>query len=396
MAHGLLSQGSTKCQSRRVGSIWRRVWLVLAAPCPFFPQRLSGPPGLCPSTAGGSFVIRSVPRLPGVLLAALLLAAPEVRAQQLGTASTASTTVTFSSPGLKRVTLEVCNDAGCSSKETNVQVLDPKPAIQGFTIPLLVGTGQTVTLQATTTGRPPLQHRWVFTSGSEVSVTGNPATWKAPSSPAVYLARLEVTNTSGSAVSLPVTVSVVRQSFADVPPTYWAWRFIESLATHGVTTGCGGGNYCPDLDMTRGEMALFLLRAKEGASYVPPPCTTAPFIDVPCTDPLAPWIRELVARGVTAGCGGGYYCPGASVTRSQMAVFLLATKEGPGWAPPTPDCTTPVFNDVPCTSPFTRWIKELVSRGITAGCGSGSFCPANNVTRGQMAVFLSTTFGLSP
>jgi len=81
------------------------------------------------------------------------------------------------------------------------------------------------------------------------------------------------------------------------------------------------------------------------------------------------------------------------VTRAQMAVFLLVTKEGLGFVPPV--CTTPTFADVPCSNPFARWIEELVGRGVTSGCGGGNYCPGNGVTRGQMAVFLSTTFGLS-
>jgi len=57
-------------------------------------------------------------------------------------------------------------------------------------------------------------------------------------------------------------------------------------------------------------------------------------------------------------------------------------------------CTTPPFNDVPVSNPFCPWIQELVNRGITSGCGGGNYCPGNPVTRGQMAVFLSATFGL--
>ena len=66
-------------------------------------------------------------------------------------------------------------------------------------------------------------------------------------------------------------------------------------------------------------MAVFLLKMKEGSSYVPPACTTATFGDVPCDNGFAPWIYELVNRGVTAGCGGGNYCPANSVARQQMA-----------------------------------------------------------------------------
>jgi hypothetical protein len=75
-----------------------------------------------------------------------------------------------------------------------------------------------------------------------------------------------------------------------------------------------------------------------------------------------------------------------------MAIFLLRTLEGPNYAPPS--CTVPTFTDVPCSSPFARWIEELFLRGITAGCGTGLYCPLSAVSRGQMAVFLTETFAL--
>jgi len=145
--------------------------------------------------------------------------------------------------------------------------------------------------------------------------------------------------------------------------------------------------------MTRDQMAVFLLLSKEGPGFSPPACTTPPFNDVPVASPFCPWIQELVQRGVTSGCGGGNYCPQAVVTRAQMAVFLLATLEGPGFAP-APCLTSTPFADVSASSPFCPWIQELASRGVTGGCGGGSFCPSNPVNRAQMAVFLVTNFGL--
>jgi hypothetical protein len=47
-----------------------------------------------------------------------------------------------------------------------------------------------------------------------------------------------------------------------------------------------------------------------------------------------------------------------------------------------------VFNDVPCPSLFAPWIEALAAEGVTGGCGAGNYCPANPVTRAQMAVFL--------
>jgi subtilisin family serine protease len=183
--------------------------------------------------------------------------------------------------------------------------------------------------------------------------------------------------------------------FADAPRGYWAKQWIESLYRNGVTGGCvlNPRQYCPEAGMTRGLMSTFLLLSKEGPGYTPPPCTTAPFSDVPAADPMCPWIQELAHRGITSGCGGGNYCPETVVTRSQMAVFLLSTLQGPGYAPPSCASSTP-FLDMPASSPFCPWVAELARRGITSGCGGGNFCPNSNVSRAQMAIFLVTNFHL--
>jgi hypothetical protein len=75
-----------------------------------------------------------------------------------------------------------------------------------------------------------------------------------------------------------------------------------------------------------------------------------------------------------------------------MSVFLLTTLEGPTYNPP-PE-TGLHFTDVPVGSFAAAWIEELFERGITAGCDVTLFCPDASTTRGQMAVFLTVTFGL--
>ena len=92
---------------------------------------------------------------------------------------------------------------------------------------------------------------------------------------------------------------------------------------------------------------------------------------------------------MTGGCSGTTYCPVSSTTREQMAVFVLVAKEGAGYVPPA--CTTPVFNDVPASSPFCRWIEELARRGVVGGCGGANYCPSSSVIREQMAVFVLRT-----
>lgn len=186
--------------------------------------------------------------------------------------------------------------------------------------------------------------------------------------------------------------SFAYHTFRDVASNHWAWKWIEAVDNGSVIPGCGSGNFCPDNNISRDQMATFLLKAKEGAAYNPPACTSPVFNDMPCANSFAAWVNELSARGVTGGCGNGAYCPSGLVSRDQMAVFLLKTKEGLSYSPPA--CTVQIFNDVPCSSPFAPWINELVARGITGGCGNGNYCPLNTVTRAQMSVFLTATFGL--
>jgi hypothetical protein len=47
-------------------------------------------------------------------------------------------------------------------------------------------------------------------------------------------------------------------TFTDVPVGHPFHRFVEALAASGVTAGCGGGLYCVDNPISRGEMAVFL------------------------------------------------------------------------------------------------------------------------------------------
>lgn len=177
--------------------------------------------------------------------------------------------------------------------------------------------------------------------------------------------------------------------FADVASNSSFFPFVQGIYALEVIPGCAVGSFCPDSAITRKEMAQFLLKAKYGASFAPPACTTPMFSDVPCSHPYAVWINELARQGITSGCAAGVFCPDGNITRQQMSVFLMVAQG----ATPAP-CPPSSFLDVPSNSSFCPWIKEIARQGITAGCGGGNFCPQSLVLRGQMSVFLSTTFNL--
>jgi len=237
-----------------------------------------------------------------------------------------------------------------------------------------------------------------FLAGAAVSVGGAPATnvsvndyndmhVTVPSLPPGSLNDVVVTNTDGSVGTLP---NGWIADFLDVPGNQLFYPFVTTLVRNKITVGVGGGSYGVNAPTLRQQMAVFLLKARHGLCYVPPACAGT-FGDVPCPSTFANWIEALAAEGITGGCGGGNFCPTTPVRRDQMAVFLLKAEHGSSYTPP--DCAG-IYPEVPCPSTFANWIEQLGTENITGGCGGGNYCPSANNTRGQMAVFMTKTFGL--
>lgn len=65
----------------------------------------------------------------------------------------------------------------------------------------------------------------------------------------------------GVGYKLQVSPPPAQATFNDVPTNHPFFQFIEALYASGITAGCGGGNYCPDNPVTRGQMAVFIAKA---------------------------------------------------------------------------------------------------------------------------------------
>ncbi len=152
------------------------------------------------------------------------------------------------------------------------------------------------------------------------------------------------------------------------------------LAGEGITRGCNAERtlFCPTSSVTRGQMAAFLVRAL-GLTDVDP---SIDFTDDNSSIFEAD-IEKLATAGITRGCGDGTtFCPDQSVTRAQMAAFLVRAL---GLTDVDPSIDFTDDNG----SPFEADIEKLATAGITRGCGDGTtFCPNDPVNRGQMAAFL--------
>jgi hypothetical protein len=118
-----------------------------------------------------------------------------------------------------------------------------------------------------------------------------------------------------------------QQRFDDVPSTHPFYAFIDRLAVLEITLGCSANPplYCPGSAVRREQMAAFLIRALHAPGYTPLPPAQQRFDDVPPSHPFYGYIEEMALRGITLGCSGNppLYCPSASVTRGQMAAFVV-------------------------------------------------------------------------
>ena len=294
---------------------------------------------------------------------------------------------------------------------TNVSVgtLNPTGSLSGFTGP--GGAAYTVNDGAANYGSV------VSVDTASCRDTGN-CYRLSVSNPAVRPAThwdASVTETLSSGATKTWTLHL-GSSFGDVGMGHWAYGHIESLLHSGITAGCGGGDFCPESTASRWQIAVFLSTALAGGavptsgsieglgSYNCVAGGTSVFSDVPPGDSGCRFIHYLASRKIVAGCGGGKYCPSDPVNRWEVAVFLATSMAGTA-VPSTGtvpgrgsyNCTaggSSVFSDVPPGDAGCRFIHFLAAEGVAAGCGGGAYCPWSDLTRAQMAVFMTSAFEL--
>ncbi len=165
---------------------------------------------------------------------------------------------------------------------------------------------------------------------------------------------------------------------------------IEAIASQGITQGCDAERslYCPFAPVSRGEVAVFLVRAlgRDGslAAY------RGIYPDVPSSAWFAPHIELLSELGIMAGYADGTFRPARPVTRAETAALLVRALGKERLA------ATRRFVDVPPDAWFAGFVESLAAMGVTSGCSTAPslYCPSGLVTRGEMALFLQKAFDL--
>lgn len=198
--------------------------------------------------------------------------------------------------------------------------------------------------------------------------------------------------------SLPtVAVPVAIHRFSDVPADHWAFVQIEECAGRvpAIVGGYDDGTYRPNdaneggvatNDVNRGAMAVYIQRALD--------LTLAPytinFSDVAASDWNAQQIQALVNANIVQGYSDNTYRPNDLVNRGQMANYIARGMAGGIANVTAPKVAT--FTDVLQTDALYPGINYCKWQNVVGGYTPTTFAPQNNVSRGQMAVFIYRGF----
>ena len=138
--------------------------------------------------------------------------------------------------------------------------------------------------------------------------------------PDCVLTRAQAVQLLVNAANLSTANPPATPTFSDVPVSSPSYAAIEAAAKAGITTGCGGGKFCPDDGATRASLATFVVRTLNWP-LVQPATPTYP-LDVPLTHPFFREIETISEHCVTTGCGTDKYCPDSIATRATAAIFI--------------------------------------------------------------------------
>lgn len=157
---------------------------------------------------------------------------------------------------------------------------------------------------------------------------------------------------------------------------------IDTLYLEGITKGCSFDfDYCPERDITRGEMAAFIARALDLEAT-----TGVPFFEDQADHYFEDEIDMIVTAGIGFGCAETEFCPDRPLRRDEMAEMLVRA-----FGYQNPEGTDFFVDDG--ENPFEASINKLANVGVTIGCSATEYCPDRPLTRAEMASFFVRALG---
>jgi hypothetical protein len=184
----------------------------------------------------------------------------------------------------------------------------------------------------------------------------------------------------------------IRPWFVDVSPDDAAAPFVDNLSAEGYMAGCGNDSFCLESSLTREEMAVLLTRGVHGPGYVPAARQVSLFQDAQPGYWGNKYADQLYEEGLTAGCETGRlaFCFGHSLTRAQLAVFILKLDRGQEYVPTS--LVEGIFADME-DHWAQAWVEEAYQAGLFPACSEEPLqaCPDAGADRALAAYMMAVT-----
>lgn len=192
---------------------------------------------------------------------------------------------------------------------------------------------------------------------------------------------------SGESAKLNVQFTVTKPAgpttFSDVATGSTFAADIAYVSQKGLMSGVGEGRFNPGAPVTRGQLVTILYRL-EGQ----PAVSGAGFPDVAAGSYCEKAVKWASANGITAGGSDGFFRPGDSITRQQLATFLFRYNAYKGYVT-TQRADLGAFSDGATTASYAKdalaWANAA---GLVNGTSDGRLNPSGGATRGQAAAIL--------
>ena len=193
-----------------------------------------------------------------------------------------------------------------------------------------------------------------------------------------------VFNTRGLGNFAVVGAPSVLDAYRDIPARHWGRPYIEKAVGLDLMKGTSPSAFAPDLAMTRG-MFVTVLGNLAGVKNTDSGKTD--FTDVDENAWYAPYVAWAVNNGITSGVGGGKFAPEATITRQEMAVFMVSYCKYAGIELEREK--TVDFKDADTIDGWARdAVRAVTEAGLLGDTGSGNFSPMASATRAQAATML--------
>ena len=190
-----------------------------------------------------------------------------------------------------------------------------------------------------------------------------------------------------AASSTPTTPATTpAATFSDVPPSFWAYGDIESLAGSGYVSGYPDGAFRPNAPITRAEFCAIMDQVLNITGYPP---QTPTFTDVHQGDWFYKAVEEAVYAGIAKGYGDGTFRPDALISRQEIACILIQALGDTQLADANARTATTFTDDHDIAWWARGFVYEALQQSIISGYTDNSFEPGHDATRAEACAMIA-------